>query len=132
MITRPIPEKQNPVQSTIDRVTRARMMFEKNFHDDGRPKNKEGRKLYKRYYVPDYGEVYSYRLPLWRRVRGKFRRARLIVEEWFLFFFGSKVCAECAEPIEGLSIGTSINRRFPQHYHQPCFKEVYGDCTHKK
>jgi hypothetical protein len=124
------PEKRSPLSDSKKRIQAASEMFNTHFLVDGRPKTQEGLNLSKKYYVPDYNEVIAYSLLY--RVKRKFRLASLLLKQWFLFFFGSKVCTECRKPIIGLSIGTSINRTYPQHYHAVCFKEYYSNCIPKK
>jgi len=48
-IGNPAPEIRSAIKDSEKRIHAAAELFETNFHEDGKPKTKEGKKLYKRY-----------------------------------------------------------------------------------
>lgn len=63
------PEKRGVIDQSHRRIASAMKMFDENFKDDGQPKTRAGKKLYKKHYVPAYGETIKYSPPLLRRIR---------------------------------------------------------------
>lgn len=119
-MTKP-PERRSEIRDAQKRIQSATDLFETNFRNDGRPKTKEGKKLYKKYYVPEYGErIRSPFRPIWRI---KIFTQRLIRRIWR--WVSPPICRHCNELVEGMVMGVSINYLSNTWYHYDCYKEVY-------
>lgn len=118
---KPAPEIRSEIKDSRERIQASTELFNKHFNDDGKPKTKEGKKLYKKYYVPAYGErVRSPFRPIWRL---KIFTMRMIRRIWR--WVSPPVCGHCNELIEGMVMGVSINYLSNTWYHYNCYKEVY-------
>lgn len=68
VVTKP-PEVRNEILDSRKRIRSATEFFENHFYADGKPKNKEGKRLAKKY-------TDEYRRSLWRWIRSKYYRCR--------------------------------------------------------
>lgn len=113
------PERRSEIRDAQKRIQSATNLFETNFYNDGRPKTKEGKKLYKKYYVPGYGESYKFSISPLRRLRLRIRS--LIRSIWRKL--DPPICGHCGELVEGMIMGISINYLSNTWYHYSCYQE---------